>query len=177
MTRLTIHHLFFSWDVSGELENIVSTLWTPGRAVLQSSHLFQRMRHLAAATPPGPPSTFTFQSQTICNQPGSHYLVKLHCHISKWETITLDIRRGICFSPGWGSYSDHTIIIVPFQCPAQHFPALLGNRQWQQTRTRTVWGMKLKVGGGDSRHHQSLGRKKSQWILSHEAILEVIVWK
>lgn len=172
---LTIDHLFFSWDVSGELENIVSTLWTPGRAVLQNSHLFQCMRHLAAATPPGPPSTFTFQSQTIWNQPGSHYLVKLHCHISKWETITLDIRTGICFSPGWGSHSDHTVITAPFQCPAQHSPPLLGNQQWQQTRTRTIWEHEIERRKGSFKAPSIRGRKGESLNRSREAILEVIV--
>lgn len=111
MAYLKIDHLFFRY-VSRVLENIVRTLWTPGKDVLQNSHLFQSLRHLAAATPPGPPSILTFQSQAIWNQAGNHYLVKLHCHISKWESMTLEIRPEICFFSGWGSSANHTVIIL-----------------------------------------------------------------
>lgn len=65
--------------------------------------------HVAAATPPGPPSTRTFQARTIWNQPGNHHLLELHCHISKWKLITLNTRPRICFSFGRGSYSGSTV--------------------------------------------------------------------
>lgn len=175
LAYLTIDHLCFSWDVSGQLEKIVSTLWTPGRDVLQNSHLFQSMRHLAAATPPGPPSTFTFQSQTIWNQPGSHYLVKLRCHISKWETITLDIRPGICFSSGWHSYSDHTVIMLlpnVQRCLLLLSWATDGDSRPGQ---EPLGSMKLNGGGGWFKAPLILGRKGESMNISNEAILEVII--
>lgn len=161
------------------LENIVRTLWTPGKDVLQNSHVFQSVCHLLAATPAGLPSTLTFRSQTIWNQPGNHYLIKLHCHISKWETMTLEIRPEICFSSGWGSYANHTVIMLLSN--VQYSILLLSVMEMGPVAPgqEPFWSMKLKaVGGGRGAWFKApliLGRRGESMNIRNEAILKGII--
>lgn len=64
---------------------------------------------------------------------------------------------------------------APSQCPAQHSPPLLGNWQWQPTRTRTTWDHEIEQGRVWFKAPLILGRKGESMNRSNEAILEVII--